>query len=294
MAEKITTAKEYRKSIRRKINAELWKKVKKLSRGMATDKISAIDEIFKKHYTLPEECIKIAEKLSYKKQPLKVRLQVAKNLVKYENIPFRMHLSILEILAKSNDDEINKIIKKLSLFPMFEELEKFASLITPAINRVRELVENIDWEKFKKAHHNSMVKDLDAVKDERITAILGQVLAEYWLNMLIKSMFQNSQELLKLSFDNKRKILYGLKILKSTTNNDLKKLDDIRDEYAHNFEVDCNKVLKCLKEMDCYNNMEFDEKSEDNDRIKKCAIKLVRDLMDIEETFIIEVNKKKK
>lgn len=264
---------------------------KKLSKGTTKDKISAVDKIFKKHYSLPEESIKISKDLANKKQPQKVRLQIARNLVKYQNIPFGMYQSLFEIISKTGNEEINKIISKT---PILELSQKLESIIVPMFKQLSDFAKKLDWEKFRKAYHISMIRDLKAVKDDRITAILSQVLSEYWLDVFIKNLFQNSQELLKFSFDNKRKVLFGLKVLKPTTNNDLKKLDDIRAEYAHNFVVDDKKVLEHLKKMDCYKNMKFGKNSKNNNRIKKCAIKLVMDLMDIEEKFVIEVNKKKK
>lgn len=288
---KITTIKEYRKLFARKIKPDLWKKVQKLAKGTPKNKISAINTIFKEHYSLPEDCIKISITLANKSQPLDVRLQIARNLVKYPNTPFGMYSSLFEILSKSNDENINKILEKTSYF---KTSQKFYRIISPLLKQISNFTKRIDWTQFKKAYHVSMLRDLNAVKDDRITAILSQVLAEYWLNLFIKNSFQNPKELSKLSFDNKRKILYGLQILKPTTNNDLKKLDDIRGEYAHNFIVDEKKVLQFLKQMDCYKQFKFGKNSKNNNRIKKCAISIILDLMDIEEHFIIEINKKKK
>lgn len=131
-----------------------------------------------------------------------------------------------------------------------------------------------------------MIDVLSSSKDDRITAILGNALADYWLNILIKNKFHNSKEISQFDFDKKRKILYGLQLLKSTTNNDLNRLNDIRNEYAHNFFVKDNKILTHLKKMNCYKQMKFGKNSKNNDKIKKCTRKLVSDLMDIEEKII--------
>ena len=289
--EKISSIKNNRKLFERKTDSELWTKVKNLSKGTITNKISAADIIFKNYYRLPEESIEIPKQLADKKQPLKIRLHIAENLIEYPNIPSGMHETLLQILSVNNNDQITKIISKSSLVELSRQ---FQNDLLPFVKQIRDIVKNIDWVKFQKMYHVSMIQNLNAVKDDRTTAILSQVLAEYWLNMFMKSFFQNSQELLKLSFDNKRKILFGLKILKPTTNNDLKKLDDIRSEYAHNFKVDDKKILKILEKMDCYKNIKFRKNSKNNNRIKRCAIKLILDLMDTEKEFIIKVLKKKK
>jgi len=300
MSKKITTAEQYRKLFERKINKKLWERVTKLSKGTTENKISAVNIIFKEHYKLPEECIQIAKELAEKSQPLKIRIQIANNMVKYPNVPFGMYSSLVTILSESNNLKINKILTKTPIFEMSKNIQKsllnfnISNILPTFLESIQGFYGLIDWERFRKAHRASMVKILDTVKDDRTTAILGQILAEFWLDVFIKNIFHNSNEILDFSFDKKRKILFGLNFLKPTTNNDLKKLDDIRAEYAHNFIANQKNVLKHLEKMDCYKNMKFGKNSKNNNRIKKCAVKLVLDMMDLEERFIIDIKKKEK
>ena len=300
MSKKISTAEQIKQDTKRKINKNLWAKVSKLSIGTIENKISAVNIIFKDHYKLPEKCIQIAKELADKRQPLKVRVQIAKNMIKYTSIPVGMYRPLFRILQ---EDKNQKIIKILTKTPLFEFAKNFQysifnntmlNFLPTFLESIKNFYNVIDWEHFKKSHRISMVKILGNVKDDRTTAILGQILAEFWLDVFIKNIFHNSKEILDFGFDKKRKILFGLKVLKSTTNNDLKKLDDIRGEYAHNFVADPKKVLGHLEKMDCYKNMKFGKNSKNNNRIKKCTIKLVSDMMDLEERFIIDVKKKEK
>lgn len=281
---KTSTAEQYKKYLSRNVDQILWEKTKKLSKGTTKDRISAVNIIFKNHYSLPKECILISKKLSYKNQPLKVRLQIAHNLNKYMNVPFEMFNSVTSNLQEDNNKELINILVEN---PIYKTTLKFQNIFSPIIKKIsNNFISLIDWKKFRKAYEFSMLKSVNRGKNGRNTAILGQVLAEYWLDKLIKNIFQNSKKISDFGFDKKRKILFGLNVLNSNTDNDLKKLDDIRSEYAHNFVVNNEKVLNSLEKMNCYKNMKFRKNSKNDFKVKKCIIKLILDLMDIEEKYV--------
>ena len=300
--DKNNTANQIRKLSERKINEKLWIKTKKLANGNTEEKISAVKLLFKEHYSLPEECIQIAIKLAAEHQPLNVRTEIAKNLMKYQNIPYRMYADVSQILVESDNSDILNIIKNSSEFKLHEDFKaglealnlQVRRLLKPVAvsmtmnSRIQELMKSFDWNKFRKMQFSAMLNVLSSSKDDRITAILGQVLTEYWLDRLVKIKFHNSEKISKFGFNKKREILHGLNVFKPTTNDDLNRLNKIRVKYAHDFVVKDNEILDCLEKMNCYKQMKFNKKSKNNDRIKKCAIKLVKDLMDVENELLLK------
>ena len=299
---KHNTVDQIKKLGERKIDKNLWKKTKKLANGNTEEKISAVKLLFKEHYSLPKECIQIAIKLAAEHQPLNVRTEIAKNLMKYQNIPYRMYADISQILVESDNSDILNIIKNSSEFKLHKDFKadlaalnlQVRRLLKPVAvsmtmnSRIQEIMKSVDWNKFRKMQFSAMLNVLSFSKDDRITAILGQVLTEYWLDRLVKIKFHNSEKISKFGFNKKREILHGLNVLKPTTNNDLNRLNKIRDKYAHDFAVKDNEILDCLEKMNCYKQMKFNKKSKNNDRIKKCAIKLVKDLMDVENELLLK------
>ena len=300
--DKNSTANQIRKLSERKINEKLWIKTKKLANGDTKEKISAVESLFKEHYSLPEECIQIAIKLTAECQPLNVRTEIAKNLMEHQNIPYRMHADISQILVESDNPDILNIINNPFEFKWYEDLKaimkaldfqirrfsKSVTFSTTLNSQIRELMKLFEGNKFQKTQFNAMLSVLHSSKEARITAILGQVLAECWLGRLVKIKFNNSEKISKSGFDKNRKILQGLNVLKPTTNGDLIRLNKIRIEYAHKFVVNDNTILTYLEKMNCYKQMKFNKKSKNNDRIKKCAIKLVRILMDVENELLLK------
>ena len=177
----------------------------------------------------------------------------------------------------------------------FSALTQISSFYQKQLSIFSEIFKNIDWGKFERAYRTSMVREFAKLRDERVTAILGQVLTEFWLNLFIKTLFSNSKQIQEMRFDTKRKILAGLRVINSGINSDLKLLADIRAEYAHNFVVDKKKVLKILGKMNRYKNLvrnkKLSKRNGNNVRIRKTALQLLFDLIDIEEKYVIEVQK---
>jgi len=186
--------------------------------------------------------------------------------------------------------ELNKNIQKT-----YSPLLLFSQSLQKQFSPFYKTINSIDWKSFEKAYRLSMIKEFSGLRDERITAILGQVLSEFWLNLFIKTLFSNSKKIQEMSFDNKRKILEGLGIINGGLSSDLKLLDDIRAEYAHNFNADKDKVLKILDKINRYKNLIKNKKLKTNNgnnvRIRKTALEIIKDLMDIEEKYVIEVQK---
>ena len=297
---KHSTANQIKKLIERKIDKNLWRKTKKLANGNTKEKIFAVKLLFKEHYSLPEECIETAIKLAAEFQPLNVRTEIAKNLMEYQNIPYGMYEGVFRILVESGNPDILNIIRNSSEFKWYKELKSDLEVLN---SRVRKLsipvaisttlnsrtwkdIKSIDAGIFRKIHFIAMLGVLNSSKDDRSTAILGQILTEYWLDTIIKTEFHNPKEILKFDFNKKLKILYGLNMLKSTTRDDLSRLNQIRVKYAHDFSVEDNEILDCLEKMNCYKQIKFNKKSKNNDRIKKCAIRLATDLTHVEKRVI--------
>ncbi|NDF27690.1 MAG: hypothetical protein EB153_09125, partial [Nitrosopumilaceae archaeon] len=82
-------------------------------------------------------------------------------------------------------DSLQTTIKNL------QNLQKSMIPISNFVQQIAKLNTTIDLSVFRKIYHQSMIRELNAVKDERITAILGQVLTEYWLNIFIQNLFSN-------------------------------------------------------------------------------------------------------
>ena len=147
-----------------------------------------------------------------------------------------MYADTFQILVESDNSDILNIIKNSSEFKWREDfkaglealnlqvrrLSKPIAVSMAMNSRMQELMKSVDWNNFRKMQFSAMLNVLSSSKDDRITAILGQVLTEYWLDRLVKIKFQNSKEISKFGFDKKREILHGLNVLKPTTNNDLK------------------------------------------------------------------------
>lgn len=237
----------------------------------------------RKYIKIPK---KIASKKSIKTNDKKHTLNFLQDINKAALPLFNLQLHpLFQNLAQTNIEMQKKLLP----------LQNFMTAYTNIFSSINKMMKQIDWGKFEKRYRLSMIEDFSKVKDARITAILGQVLAEFWLNIFIKTLFSNSKQIQEMSFDTKRKILVGLGIIDSGLSNDLKVLDDIRAEYAHNFIIKKDNVLKLLKKINRYNNLvkskKLTNRNGNNVRIRETAKKIISDLMNIEEKYVIEIQK---
>jgi len=136
-------------------------------------------------------------------------------------------------------------------------LDTMLAGIRAQMNVMTKVLSKIDWKKLRKTIHENMKKEVIGLKDERLTGIVSHTLAEYWLNQIIARIFSNHKEIQQLSFSTKRQVLHGLGLINPNYNNDLKKLNDIRIEYAHSFATDKEKISKSLEKMNCYKKINF-------------------------------------
>ncbi|NDF25795.1 MAG: hypothetical protein EB149_07440, partial [Thaumarchaeota archaeon] len=173
-------------------------------------------------------------------------------MMNLQNSPFMVAARNLQTSPIMN---LARNLQNSPLIAATRDLQKSMIPISNFVQQIAKLNTTIDLSVFRKIYHQSMIRELNAVKDERITAILGQVLTEYWLNIFIQNLFSNHSEIQRMSFDNKRKILFGLGVINSNLNNDLKRLDDVRAEYAHNFVTDKKKILGHLEKMNAYREL---------------------------------------
>jgi len=125
-----------RKLTKRKVNQELWKQAKELSKGNASDKIKAINLIFGEYYSLPEDCNGVLKKLAEQNNSKSVRMQIAKKLAKSTGITFGIYMGLIEILSKDPDAQIQKTISKSELFKMTESIKKVADSYAENISRI--------------------------------------------------------------------------------------------------------------------------------------------------------------
>jgi hypothetical protein len=98
----------------RKVDDELWKRVVTLATGPEVERLTAIDILLKKHYSLPEQAVKLLKELS-KDKALAVRLKIANDLSKKEseNIPYILYTDLIGLLRNDQNSEIKAIGEKL-------------------------------------------------------------------------------------------------------------------------------------------------------------------------------------
>lgn len=101
-------------SPKKKIDEELWKEIQELTK---TDngKLKAVQIIFEKHNQLPTDYFPLIRKLAQKDQPKEIRIQIAENLLQFDNIPFGMHNDLVSILSKDPEEEVKKIVIKVRI-----------------------------------------------------------------------------------------------------------------------------------------------------------------------------------
>ena len=167
--------------MKEKLTKIYGKKPRKLANGDTKEKISAVKLLFKKHYSLPEECIQIAIKLAAEPQPLNVRTEIAKNLMKYQNIPYGMYTDVFQILVESDNSDILNIIKNSSEFKWHEKIKldfealnlRMRKLSIPSTAhtiwnlQMKKLTKSSDWNIFQKIHLGTMLGVLSSSKDDR-------------------------------------------------------------------------------------------------------------------------------
>lgn len=94
----------------RKPDSRLWTDVRRLSEGDAQDRIEAVDLIFEKNYSLPDETNQLLKRLAGKTESPSVRRRIAKLLQQKPNIPFGVYSDLLDILSEDEDPEVRKIV----------------------------------------------------------------------------------------------------------------------------------------------------------------------------------------
>jgi len=83
-------------------------------------------------------------------------------------------------------------------------------------------------------------------KDPRVTIILIQVMIEFYVDEIIKYRF-DTDVLKKIRYETKIKLLKDKKCLSPEQCSDLLTIDKMRNLYAHNINIDENKVNEYLK-----------------------------------------------
>ena len=120
------TTKDEKQLPQKKINRELWKRLKEKITGNAKDKVEAIRIIKKRYYELPEEVDRILKELAHKEQPKSVRYEIAKTIAGGNHIlPIGLHFELVEILKDDPDKKIRTLMQKEE-----ERWKKFSSVFT--------------------------------------------------------------------------------------------------------------------------------------------------------------------
>ena len=116
---------------KRNPNPDLWNKVKELAKN-DDGKNEAIDIIFKQNYELPEESLELIKKLSTADQPKNVRLQIAKNLGIYKEIPFGMYIDLYKVLSSDPDTDVMRSLAfESSLIDISKSLQDALTMVRP-------------------------------------------------------------------------------------------------------------------------------------------------------------------
>ena len=76
-------------------------------------------------------------------------------------------------------------------------------------------------------------RDMSVAQDNRSVILTGHMWSERLLEYLIKNKFSNHSQINEFEFQKKRKILFGLGVFNNNLNENLKTLNKIRTEYAH-------------------------------------------------------------
>ncbi len=164
---------------KRNLDSELWDKVQQLSQK-DNGKNEAIDIIFKQQYKLPEDNITLIKKLAEKEQPNNVRLHIAKNLEKHDDItknlekydiPYGMYVDLFKILSKNSDPMIKKCLENTSIYKLNKSLldgfKKIQSstlvnslkLLSQKYNEITKTVQS-----FSKVQNTEMIKQIAEIR----------------------------------------------------------------------------------------------------------------------------------
>lgn len=101
---------------------ELWSRIQKLSGGPASEKVQAVELIFKNYTVVPEEADDLLKELALPKNTRAVRITITKSLASKPKIPWVLHLRLLSILEKDKDKEVATIVEPL--FKPYRNIQK--------------------------------------------------------------------------------------------------------------------------------------------------------------------------
>ncbi|MCV0430466.1 hypothetical protein [Nitrosopumilus sp.] len=166
---------------KRNPDSKLWNKVQQLSKK-EDGVIEAIDIIFKQQYELPEDSIELIKKLAKKEQSKNVRLHIAKNLEKYDHIPFGMYADLFDILSNDPDHEVQEPLKNTSLYKLGESfLDGFKKIqpesLTNSLKLLSQKQEEVTnaLQPFLKIHDTKMVKQITQMQKVLETINLDKI-----------------------------------------------------------------------------------------------------------------------
>ena len=99
-----------------------------------------------------------------------------------------------------------------------------------------------------------MQDEIEAIPDGRAQIIVLHLYCELFLEELIKAKVEKPNEIdfEKWNFPRKHELAYAMGLVDKTMNEDMKKLNSIRNQYAHNLQPNMSKVEKELRNLSNY------------------------------------------
>lgn len=131
---------------KRRIDKELWKNVKIKSNGSETDRLNAIEILFKNHYSLPKESTDLLKKLTSIEETQTIRLKIATSLEEKENekIPYSLYSELIDVLRNDPEIKIRDIADKLYK-DKIERLNDVWKIYSEANKKIIESIHSINY-----------------------------------------------------------------------------------------------------------------------------------------------------
>ena len=116
--------------------------------------------------------------------------------------------------------------------------------------------------KYTKPKLLAEIRDEVSTDDLRTNILLSHLWAERFMEGIIIKKFKNHTEINQFDFSRKRKILFGLGIINNDWNQDLKILNYIRVEYAHEIQPNKEIAIKLIKKFKSYPDIKISKENQ--------------------------------
>lgn len=212
------TREEHNKILIKKeeLNLPLWQRIQALASGSAQDRAEAAALILDNYNVIPDEADSIIKELTGPDSPAQVRRRIAERLVSEPRIPWVLHVSLLEVLIKDDDERIVELVRPLwepyralseSLRKYAEEQAKLFQNMMPA-DFVRDLAD--------KAQITIPPHIVESVR-RQFSALPSDVMANFQKQMESMPFFKWRQTYLDALLDQRRREASILRTLSSVS-----------------------------------------------------------------------------